>query len=146
VTAARCLDCIRDGVQTARRATGRPLLCATHRRARKFNRRTYNHTTHILNTYNLTADEYVAMYESQGGKCALCRRATGERRKLAVDHCHRTGMIRSLLCSVCNKYLGHARDDIEYFARCIAYLNNPPAVQVIGVRITPDMVVDQDLT
>lgn len=146
MTAASCRDCIRDGVQTARRATGRPLLCATHRRARKFNRRAYNHTTHILNTYDLTADEYKAIKAHQNGKCALCQRATGATKALAVDHDHATGIVRGLTCSFDNRLLGHARDQIEFFERAIEYLRNPPAVQVIGVRITPDMVVDQDLT
>lgn len=140
MTAPKCLDCKKEGVQTLRHATGKPLLCATHRRARKFNRRTYTHEKHILDTYALTSEEYWKIYEAQGGVCYMCRRAKGTgRRKLSVDHCHKTGLVRGLICSVDNKYLGHARDQIEHFERCIEYLKDPPAVAVIGVRITPDM-------
>jgi hypothetical protein len=58
---------------------------------------------------------------------------------LSVDHCHETGIVRGLLCQPCNRdVLGHARDDTEFFERCIEYLNSPPAVNVIGERIVPD--------
>ncbi|WP_174901051.1 endonuclease VII domain-containing protein, partial [Mycolicibacterium aichiense] len=63
---------------------------------------------------------------------------TGKIKRLSVDHDHKTGIIRGLLCTMCNKYtLGWARDCIEFFKRAIAYLTSPPAVQVIGERIAP---------
>ena len=69
---------------------------------------------------------------------ATSQRANGKYKRLSVDHDHKTGIIRGLLCTMCNKYtLGWARDCIEFFKRAIAYLTNPPAVQVIGERIAP---------
>lgn len=134
----RCIDCKKEGVTTSRKASGKPLLCATHRRARRFNRRNYSHEKHIKDTYGITADEYQAIYDYQGGKCAICRRATGARKRLSVDHCHATGRVRGTLCTTCNKYvLGHARDDIAFFERAIEYLKHPPAFAVIGERIVP---------
>lgn len=88
--------------------------------------------------YGITADEYWEIHSLQGGVCALCQRATGKVRKLAVDHDHKSGAIRGCLCKTCNaKILGHARDEIEFFERCIEYLKNPPALQVVGVRVAP---------
>lgn len=137
---ARCLDCKKQGILTARKATGKPLLCATHRRARRTKRRDYSHDRHIGEVYGLSTAEYNSIKAHQGGTCALCLRATGATRKLAVDHDHATGLIRGILCKPCNRnVLGQARDDVEFFERCIEYLKNPPAVQVIGKRITPDM-------
>jgi len=81
---------------------------------------------YILRTYNLTVEDYWALYEFQGGKCALCQRATGKTKRLAVDHDHQTGEIRGLLCGTCNKIVGHARDEAECFGRGVAYLVNPP--------------------
>ena len=92
---------------------------------------------HLLKTYGITAEEYWAIYEYQGGHCYLCRRATGATRRLAVDHCHSTGCIRGLLCKFCNRLLGFARDDIEFFYRCIRYLTVPPAFYVIDQRKVP---------
>lgn len=95
------------------------------------------HARHILVTYGITADEYQRIYEYQHGCCALCRRATGATRRLAVDHCHSTGRVRGLLCKYCNRLLGFARDSVAFFQRCAAYLERPPAFDVIGERVVP---------
>ncbi len=142
-----CIDCLTEGITTKRKPVvvrGKTVpgsRCSTHWRARKTVTKDTAWERRLIAVYNLTADEYWAVYKAQGGVCYLCRRATGTgRRRLCVDHCHKTGKIRGLVCSHDNaKVLGHARDDIEYFERCIAYLKNPPAVAVIGIRITPDM-------
>jgi len=89
-----------------------------------------------VNTYGITAEEYWSIYEFQGGVCYICRRANGKRKRLSVDHCHTTGIVRGLLCSKCNKdVLGHLRDDPEALYRAAEYLNGPPAVSAVGVRI-----------
>ena len=88
--------------------------------------------------YGITADEYWAIYRYQQGRCFICQRATGVRKKLSVDHCHETGIVRGLLCQRCNRdILGHLRDDTDAFERCIDYLKQPPAVRVIGRRTVP---------
>lgn len=81
--------------------------------------------------YGLAPGEYDRIKEHQGGVCALCLRANGASKRLAVDHDHRTGEARGLLCGPCNRgVLGHAHDDPEFFRRCIAYLEDPPAKQL----------------
>jgi hypothetical protein len=93
-----------------------------------------------MQVYGITADEYWSIYRYQMGRCFICERATGVRKKLSVDHCHATGIVRGLLCSTCNsRVLGHLRDDISAFERAIDYLTSPPAVQVIGERIVPNV-------
>jgi hypothetical protein len=82
--------------------------------------------------YGITAEEYAKILDAQGGKCYLCQRATGARKRLSVDHDHKTGEVRGILCGPCNRdVLGHARDSIEFFERCIEYLTNPPARAVL---------------
>lgn len=89
--------------------------------------------------YGISADEYWAIYEYQNKRCYICERATGARKRLSVDHCHDTGIVRGLLCQRCNRdILGHLRDDIAAFERAIEYLVEPPALHVIGSRIVPD--------
>jgi len=93
--------------------------------------------------YGIDASEYAAIMDEQNGACALCRRAKGGKRALSVDHDHKTGVVRGCLCMPCNsRVLGWARDEIEFFERCIDYLNNPPAVRAIGVRIVPNFEPD----
>ncbi|WP_189951267.1 endonuclease VII domain-containing protein [Streptomyces roseolus] len=89
-------------------------------------RKAANHEKRVQETYGLEAGEYARLYKFQGGLCALCRRATGASRRLSVDHDHATGEVRGLLCRPCNSLLGHARDKLAFFRRCISYLNLPP--------------------
>ena len=56
----------------------------------------------------------------------MCRWANGRTRRLSVDHDHKTGKVRGLLCRPCNNHLGLARDDVDYFRRGIEYLEDPP--------------------
>lgn len=145
MTVKRCIDCIAEGITTNRKLAttkaGKPVpgpRCATHHRAKRRGRRDYSHEKHILETYGITSEEYASIASHQGGVCAICQRARGLKRRLSVDHCHKTGRVRGLLCQPCNKHvLGHLRDDPAAFQRAIAYLTHPPAVQVIGERIAP---------
>lgn len=76
--------------------------------------------------YGITLDDYNRLYAFQGGKCYVCRWATGKTKYLAVDHDHETGEVRGLLCSRDNRMIGYARDNPEYFERTAEYLRNPP--------------------
>jgi hypothetical protein len=83
--------------------------------------------------YGLDDGDYSRIYHFQNGRCFLCQRATGAARRLSVDHDHKTGRVRGLLCRPCNDILGHARDDVEFFRRAVSYLQLPPA-SVMGVE------------
>lgn len=111
--------------------------CATHHRERQKTLREAAHGRRIAERYGLTKEQYEALYEAQGGVCYICRRATGRRRKLAVDHDHKTGYVRGLLCSPCNNILAHLRDDVDSARRVTAYLLSPPAHSTIGL-VKPD--------
>jgi hypothetical protein len=87
----------------------------------------------VLNTYGLALGDYGKLKAFQNGTCAICQRATGATKKLAVDHDHETGYIRGLLCGPCNGMLGQARDDVEFFRRAVEYLIEPPAHRCIGM-------------
>lgn len=133
-----CVDCAREGITTKRKTPHPGPRCASHHRAKKRARRDYSHSTHILELYGITSEQYQAIYEYQGGKCAICQRATGFRKRLSVDHCHETGEIRLLACSPCNRMLGHLRDDPTAFERAAECLRNPPArVALGGIHFVP---------
>lgn len=126
---AACKDC-----KSTTRALSYPgPRCATCWRGKTVERKEAAHGLYVERTYGITAEEYKILYDAQGGRCAICRRATGATRKLAVDHDHKTGEIRGLLCKPCNRYgLGmFARDNPEVFDRAAAYLRNPPARNVL---------------
>lgn len=90
--------------------------------------------------YGMTVAEVDALRESQGGRCAACgyrpdnedfpaiqgggpnpRLGNGSA-TLQIDHCHKTGKNRGMLCGNCNSALGHVNDDIKQLEALIAYL------------------------
>jgi hypothetical protein len=92
----------------------------------------------LVLTYGIAGEDYWAIYEAQEGRCYICRRGTGARKRLSVDHCHKTGVVRGLLDTGCNKWvLGLLRDDTEALQRAIDYLDDPPAVRLLGERVVP---------
>jgi hypothetical protein len=133
----RCKDCV-VGAKKPRPAPYPGPRCATHHKAQRKGRKGYVHETHVQETYGLLAGDYAKLYKAQGNKCAICRRATGATRKLAVDHCHADGFARGLLCRPCNRMLGHGRDSSDFFQRAANYLEDPPALQVLGERLHID--------
>ena len=133
-----CIDCAADGITTRRKAPHPGPRCVTHHRAKRTTRKSTAQEQRWLKTYGITAQDYWAIYEFQNRVCAICQRATGTTKRLSVDHCHRTGKVRGLLCGVCNaKVLGHLRDSTDALRRAIYYLDYPPAVHAIGERIVP---------
>jgi hypothetical protein len=74
--------------------------------------------------YGLTEEQVGAMLFMQECKCALCRTEFGVGRveTFAVDHDHRTGAVRGLLCAKCNKALGGFRDDASLLTRAADYI------------------------
>ena len=77
--------------------------------------------------YNMTLEQYDHMFEEQNGLCAICgqsetRLFNGSITRLCVDHNHKTGKIRKLLCHRCNSSIGQFEDNIELLAKAIQYL------------------------
>lgn len=81
--------------------------------------------------YGMSLTEYDNLYEKQGGVCAICSNKetaihsnTGRKKMMSVDHCHKTGEIRGLLCSKCNRGIGYFNDNIDLLNKAIDYLKD----------------------
>jgi hypothetical protein len=72
--------------------------------------------------FALTPEQWQAMREAQGHRCAICQSALGTGRSVAVDHCHETGLVRGILCSKCNLGLGHFKDNPETLIAAARYI------------------------
>lgn len=74
--------------------------------------------------YGLTLEEKESIYESQGGRCAICGGdgTNGKWDTLYIDHDHKTGKVRGLLCARCNFALGQFDDDISRLEKAAEYL------------------------
>jgi len=74
--------------------------------------------------YNLTTEEYELKLIEQNHCCDICNIHRDDYSKdFAVDHCHQTGKIRSLLCNNCNSGLGFFKDSLSIIQKAISYLD-----------------------
>jgi hypothetical protein len=90
---------------------------------------------HLRRRYGITAEHFDQMLAEQAGLCAICREAPAEQ----VDHDHRGGRVRGLLCFNCNGALGQFRDRRDLMLRAIAYLDRDsltPITQMPEFRFT----------
>lgn len=79
--------------------------------------------SNLRNAYGITPEHYDEMFERQGGRCAICEKPKTPKRRLAVDHDHKTGKVRALLCTRCNPAIGYFLDDPQLLARAAVYLH-----------------------
>lgn len=76
---------------------------------------------YLWKQYGIAHDVYLEMLEKQGGGCAICGRAPGKFRH-HVDHCHKTGRVRGILCHQCNWYIGKVERGDGLLEKIAAYL------------------------
>lgn len=88
-----------------------------------------------LKKYGVTKAWYDAKFAEQGGVCGICKKACRSGRNLAVDHDHKTGMPRGLLCIKCNIGIGNLDEDIVIVTEVIAYLRKWQLIAA-GVTVT----------
>lgn len=75
----------------------------------------------LLRQFGITLETYELILKEQNGGCAICSKAENGRR-LAVDHDHSTGVIRGLLCALCNTAIGKFHDDPALLRKAANYI------------------------
>jgi len=90
--------------------------------------------SYLLGKYGLTVEEYKLLLDGQGGTCAICRKVDGDI-SLSVDHDHMTGKIRGLLCSLCNKGLGHFDDNPVLLQQALDYLTAVAGIEITALTV-----------
>lgn len=93
-------------------ASKRPVTKETKRRSR------------LKQKYGLTLEEFDELLAQQGGGCAICGSPdpNAQHGVWHVDHCHKTGRVRGLLCGPCNTGIGQMRDDPARLRAAADYL------------------------
>ena len=91
------------------------------------NKKNYNpeesRTKSLKLKYGLTINDYDKLLLEQNNKCYICHIHVSKLdRSLAVDHCHKTGKVRGLLCGNCNRFLGQIDDNVDTAKRLVEYL------------------------
>lgn len=84
----------------------------------------YVYNRSLVTNYGINREIYDEMGNRQGWVCAICAGPPlqGNGNRLVVDHCHRTGKVRALLCARCNKGIGHLKDDPDLVRKALMYL------------------------
>lgn len=79
---------------------------------------------HLKKYYGIAPAEYEALLFAQQNSCAICRSTDPKDRwdRFHVDHDHRTGKVRGLLCGPCNTAIGKLKDSIPLLKAAIEYL------------------------
>ena len=81
--------------------------------------------------YGVDGVWYEQQLAKQNGVCAICRKPenktiNGKLLRLAVDHCHDTGLVRGLLCQACNRGIGCFSHDVATLRSAIDYIQPQP--------------------
>lgn len=92
-----------------------------------------------LAKYGMTVEDYDQLLRWQDGRCPACMKRFTPGRRPHIDHSHRTGEVRGLLCFSCNYTAGQLHEDSGWMRRMAAYLEYPPTRDIFT---TPRRHVD----
>lgn len=126
-----CKDC--DKARAKRYRDKHPEVLERARRSQTEYRKTTRGKANIKKNrlkclYDITVEEYDQMFEVQNGVCAICgkpetaKHQSGCVSRLAIDHDHKSGKVRGLLCRRCNFVVGYAKDSKEILLQAALYL------------------------
>lgn len=145
MSAKPCKDCLAEGVATKRPTVpGAPgPRCATHHRRERVRVARRAAERRVEAAFEMPPALYDTLYAAQGGRCWICRIATGKAKRLAVDHDHNCTAghppemgcpqcWRGLLCGRCNQLVAWFTP--EQLLRAIRYLANPPARRILELE------------
>lgn len=117
-----CTECatelkVREDIRRKNREYAR-----AHLRTKAHKALTRHHN--LRRIHGIGAEDYDAMLAAQGGRCAICRSddSNGVSASFHVDHCHKTGKLRGLLCQGCNLGIGMFKDSAERLVAAAEYV------------------------
>jgi len=99
----------------------------------------------LKRTYGISSLDYERMFLAQNGKCAICSekqsaitKKSGTSHFLCVDHCHKTGKVRGLLCVNCNIAIGKFKDNPSLMIKASEYIKEQLSEQeaVVELRVS----------
>lgn len=109
-----------------RKAEGNPVKGGPANHLRKTSCKEY--ASNLKRLYGMSVSEHEALFNSHGGKCAICAAPLvirGGKKfvdQSCIDHCHTTSKVRGILCAHCNTGLGMFKDNPDLLLTAIEYL------------------------
>jgi hypothetical protein len=118
----RCKDCKRNQAKSSRI---RDIEKHREREKRRYwENKPSEQERHLKRKYGIDLNGYKKLLQTQEGLCAICKPPEPATKKFDVDHCHVTGVVRGLLCTSCNRMLGHSGDKEETLTAAAEYLRS----------------------
>ena len=98
---------------------------------------------YLRKRYGMTVEDYNQLLLAQSGRCAICGTMTPPLLKetvssglsFSIDHDHRTGAVRGLLCGACNLGLGNFGDEPARLRAAAVYLERAEARRTLAHRV-----------
>lgn len=110
---------------SARKYKGRRKKVKNWQESNTQKQKAYVKKHNLKKNYGITEEEYKNLLAKYDYRCAVCQQAEGEPKiKLCIDHDHKTGKIRGILCSKCNAALGMLDDTPERIIKLFQYLSS----------------------
>ncbi len=122
-----------DTIRFGRRYSGQCRMCdLNYRRTHKTTIRNIAKKCKLKQVYGLTLEQFQDLAIRQNNTCAICYRSQKDSNKLlVVDHDHKTGRIRGLLCTSCNLSLGLINDSKDVLKSALKYLEESHVVSAV---------------
>jgi len=120
---SQCKDCNNEYSKQWYQKHKNVVQLRERRRAR--NRGPANRNRHLKRLYGITLEDFNNMLEQQSKRCAICKGddpLDPRKNQWQVDHDHKSGKVRGILCFPCNLMLGYAKDRIETLQESVVYL------------------------
>jgi hypothetical protein len=125
-----CLTCNKEfhyKIKRARKFCSKKCLADYYNSRRSYD---YARNANLKHHFGIDINEYNKLAESQDGLCAICKKPESDNNgrwkkkilALAVDHCHKTGKVRGLLCRRCNQGIGKFEEDPILLKKAVDYL------------------------
>ncbi len=95
------------------------------------------------NKVGISLEEFTALFNKQKGVCAICGNPethlsnAGLTKRLSIDHCHATGVVRGLLCDNCNHAIGHVKENVRVLKEMILYIESADTGLRMGIYQPP---------
>lgn len=116
----------RDRVQRVKHRGKTIIRMREYRAKNKDKVRAWNRKSFLKRAYGLTVADFEALIAKADNKCEICNRAVQTSRyaldSACIDHDHKTGAVRGILCNLCNAALGKFGDSPETLRRAAEYL------------------------
>ncbi len=88
----------------------------------------YYRSNSMFRRYGINVEQYEDLVNKQNNKCLICenepvKNGVKQNQSLHIDHCHKTGKIRGLLCHLCNRAIGLFRERSDIIQKALIYLD-----------------------